>query len=369
MTPRVSFSLKAQSKQQEEKLTTRINSKQASSYYHDKMMMTMKTSTLLLALLGVLVSRVTAFQVPLEVTKTPITSTLSPCLLSMSGGAKEESGEGTKKKKKMSMEEKIAGRKKRVKTVYKIVAAETGLFSAVILVKSRNPFYSVGPLLASTVSYILLGAAVHDRLASDTYKRLNLTLFAYGLVALPAGILMKFPPIWTISCLIAMINSVKGYGYGLKGWELGPACAKEDLLNGIKSNLKTIIKLPNLKSAGYLAGTVTLSTLVVTKIMEIVKIIQTGGGSYMLGQRIFRLSMFMILNVIMFTLKDAADRGRLEGTTFIQLNAVTSISFLAFAWESYKKAAFAPLHESACMFFSLLSALNGVSSILKNRKE
>ena len=288
----------------------------------------------------------------------------SSSLLEMTGGAK-----GEEERAEVSAE-KIAGRKNRVQKLFKILMAETGLFSAVIYAKSRNPFYSVGPLLACSVCHILLGAAANDRLSSDTYKRLNLGLFMYGFIAFFAGILMKFPPIWAVSCVLTMINTVKGYGYGLKGWELAPACAKEDISNGIKGNIKTLLKIPNLKSAGYLAGTFTLVTLFVTKALEILNLIQSSAENYMIGKRIFRLSMFMILSVIMFTLKDAADRDRLEGTTFIELNTMVSLSFAAMAWEAYRKAPFAPLHEGVAGLFSAFSALNAVASTLtKNKKQ
>mmetsp|Transcript_3238 Transcript_3238/g.4721 ORF Transcript_3238/g.4721 Transcript_3238/m.4721 type:complete len:340 (-) Transcript_3238:47-1066(-) len=271
------------------------------------------------------------------------------------------------KSKKVVTPEKIAGRKKRLKTVYKLVIAKTGILSAVIYAKCSNPFYTMGFVLAGGVSYILLGAAVNNRLSSDTYKRLNLGLFTYGLFALFAGNFMKFPKIWSAACIITMINSIKGYGYGLKGWELKPTCAKEDFLNGIKSNTKTLLKIPNLNSAGYLAGTITLATLLFTKCREIINAIQSSTDTYMMGESLFRLSIFYILTLIMFTLKDASDRNRLEGTTFIELNAMTSVSFAAWALEGYRNTGFVPLHAGASVFFSILSGFNALSSTLKKK--
>jgi len=282
--------------------------------------------------------------------------------MNMSGG-----DAGDKAEKKPVTPEKIAGRKKRVALVYRILMTETALFSGVIYAKSRNPFYAVGPLLACAVSHVLLGAAGEDRLASDTYKRLNLGLGTYGLVALFAGICMGFPKIWAVSCVIAMINTIKGYGYGLKGWELAPANAVGDLLGGWKSNFRSMVKIPTLKSAGYLAGTGVVGALTLAKVREVAEIITTGAGTYKLGQRLFRLSMFMILTVIMFTLKDAADRDRLDGSTFVELNGVASISFAAWAWEAYSGAAFAPLGVGASLALSLFSASNGLVSILKKK--
>ncbi len=143
------------------------------------------------------------------------------------------------------------------------------------------------------------------------------------------------------SFIVAMINSVKGYGYvyGLKGWELNPACAKEDLVSGIRSTSKSLLKIPNLNSAVYLylylAGTaIMVATFAVKNILEVINILLSpaassgtgtgtgtpGKAAIVLYSRLFRLAKFFLWAVVMFTLKDASDRdrGRLEGTTFIE---------------------------------------------------
>lgn len=251
---------------------------------------------------------------------------------------------------------KLAGRKKRVIGGYKIGSVAYGLFALIMLITTRQPFYSAGPLVTSGVSYIMIGAAENDQLKSDTYKRLNIALIEYGLVGFIAGMTMKLNVAWKFACFVLFVNSIKGYGYGLKGWELGKACAKDDMISGMKYNLKAMFKIPNIKSAGYLAATLTVGVLKLRKLAEVLKISRTGGGSYILGTRLFSLARMMVLTIVMFTLKDAADRDRLEGTTFIELNALASISFAL--WAAY-------LSSPIFGIFSAFTTINMVSSIKK----
>jgi hypothetical protein len=275
----------------------------------------------------------------------------------------EESVEENASEAKVSPE-KLKGRKKRVIGGYKILVGAYGLFGAVMLGLTRTPFYSSGPLLASGISYIMIGAAENSRLSSDTYKRLNIALFEYGLVGFVAGVCMKLNILWKIACFIAIVNSIKGYGYGLKGWELGEGSAKEDLISGMKSNVKSMLKIPNIKSAGYSAATLTFVYLKFAKLAEVVKLLKTG-GTYVVGTRLFSLSRLMIFTIAMFTLKDAADRDRLEGTTFVELNAMTSVSLAT--WAAYEKLS-TPFGKLFA-FFSIFSAFNGVSSVMKKNKK
>lgn len=242
-----------------------------------------------------------------------------------------DSDDEAKTPRKVVTPEKIAGRKKRVKAGYQIITASRFLL-ALFFCRLGKPFFGVGPFLQAGIAYILKGAAENDRLSSDTYKRLNLAVFQFGLISLLAGIKMKTNPILAILSIIAMINSVKGYGYGLKGWELRPACAKEDLLNGIKSNLSCMTKISNIKSAGYWAATVAMVSMTAAKAYEALNLFMvSSGNSFLLGTRLFRLAKFTLFSVIMFTLKDAADRGRLEGTTFVELNLMAAVSYASWA--------------------------------------
>lgn len=257
----------------------------------------------------------------------------------------------------------IEGRKNRVVMGYKAMVAGYGAMASIIYALSRQPFYSAGPLLVSGVSYIMIGAADNSRLSSDTYKRLNLSLLEYGIVGILAGICMQLSPLWALTCLVAIINSIKGYGYGVKGWELGAGDVMKDIVDGSKSNLKVLMKVPNVKSAGYILATITVTILQFKNIFDIINVIKNNGTTYLLGSRLFRLAKLIMLTNVIFTLKDAADRDRLEGTTFIELNFLAAVIFLSWALFERCTTPIGALMTS----FSVWTAFNGLSSKLKKK--
>jgi len=139
------------------------------------------------------------------------------------------------------------------------------------------------------------------------------------------------------------------------------------LQNGIKSTLKCMTKIPNLKSAGYWAATVTTCGFQVANLVESMNIMLSGSFSFMLGIRLCRLAKFMLLTTILFTLKDAADRDRLEGTTFIELNFLSSVSLATWAAFVFKEAGTLTPFGAGLSIFSLFSAFNGVASVMKKK--
>jgi len=261
---------------------------------------------------------------------------------------------------------KIAGRKKRVVAGYSIVQYSYLLFGCIIVAKTRTPYYGTGPFVAAGVAHILKDAATNNRLSSDTYKRLNLVLVEAALVSGIGTILMGLNPLEPIVAFIALVNSIKGYGYGLKGWELGKACAKEDIVNGLKSSIKSMAKIPNnIKSAGYWLATLTVGSMKLLKMNEIVQMLFSGSKGVVIGTRLYRLSKLILLTTVCFTLKDAADRNRLEGTTFIELNYLLSFTFATMAAYIYKASNSITILTGAIAFFSASSAFNGISSTMK----
>ena len=270
---------------------------------------------------------------------------------------------------------KLKGRKKQVIGGNKITMTAYTIFSIFGTLQVPQAFYSPlqfprlfitsGPLLAAGFAYILIGAAENNRLTSDTYKRLNLALIEYGFISFIVGVISKVSASWNIVAFITFVNSIKGYGYGLKGWELVPTSAKKDFTDGMKSNFDTMTKIPNVKSAGYLAATLTVLSLKLVKFMEVMKGVIAGEASYRLSINLFRLSIYMMMTITVFTLKDAADRDRLEGTTFIELNALATFAFAAWA----KNVGIGTPFGQAIAAFSAFSGFNGVSSVLKKKKK
>jgi len=264
--------------------------------------------------------------------------------LSMSSDGEESPSDDDNDK----MAKKVKGRKKRVVIGNGVVVLGYLLWTLVSVVSSlKNTDKHIlqtlisldpGPLLASGFAYILISASQNDRLSSDTYKRLNLMLGTYGLVGVVTG--SSRGPLWLVPSVVAMINSVKGYGYGLKGWQLRDKVSPvKDIMEGCKANLKCLTKISNERSVGYLLATLFVGAI--TVIMRRCSV-HTKAGDY---------ATLALLATTTLTLKDAADRGRLEGTTFIELNFMGSA---AFAQTSGKRA----IVGSFCQFLWCLKLIH-----------
>jgi hypothetical protein len=199
-----------------------------------------------------------------------------------------------------------------------------------------------GPLLVSGVSNILKGAASSDRLSSDTYKRLNLALIKFGVLGLSLPILDPEhfqTPLFIIPPLLVTIQAIKGYGYGVLGWDKAKESSAivTDLKEAIRStidNLKTFKK----ESLDYLLATAMVGGMTLVKTKEVLELLLSGNSNpLMLASRVSRLARLTLFTTILYTLKEAADRDRLSGTTFIQLNYLSSAAFFSMAGEYYNR--------------------------------
>lgn len=84
---------------------------------------------------------------------------------------------------------------------------------------------AAGFLMAAGLSYILVGANEHDRLGSDTYKRLNVGLLGFsvlGLLAIPgeAGFFPTAVPAFILSGLVTVVR-LYGVTAAYVGWSRG----------------------------------------------------------------------------------------------------------------------------------------------------
>ena len=127
------------------------------------------------------------------------------------------------------LSKKAQGRKKRVILGYYATALMYLVYSASYFrVKGVQSFalqVTSGYALAAGISYILAGAARHDRLGSDTYKRLNGALVLYGVCGMVGWALVKFgatvpgyAPL-LLAPFLATVNGIKGFAYGVWGLE------------------------------------------------------------------------------------------------------------------------------------------------------
>lgn len=263
-----------------------------------------------------------------------------------------------------AMDKKVAGRKKRLTMGYQLASlafAASALFSLVAYggVTSSSLYYVLGggPLTEAAVLYILKGAAVHDRLGSDTYKRLNIATIAFCIVQLviPTGT-MPWPNrlAFKVPGFLGLVNGIKGYGYGCLGWDKSKptSAVVADFQQGIRSTLAGMAVVKP-KSAGYLLGTLLTGSMSLIKSKELATMLLLGASSateapataLSIFVKLSRMARLGLVATIMYTLKDASDRDRLGGTTFVQLNGLMSAAFSSIALYSLGTGSMATVGE------------------------
>lgn len=267
----------------------------------------------------------------------------------------------------------LQGRKKRVVLGYR---AMTALYIAVFL---YSAFKSIAPntLLSITsyvampagLSYILISAAKYDRLGSDTYKRLNLSLLEYasiglGVMSLSGG----GNPILKVAYILTIINTIKGYSYGVLGLDKksGSDTLPQDFAKGITSTVKGTFSDPkNLKSLGYLISFLMVASMKLLKLKEIIDAARSAVASKDIAMSLARFNRLSLLALMIYTLKDASDRDRLGGTTFIQLNYLCA---LVLGIIGVLGGGVMSPFGGANVAFAAFFAMNGLSSYLGKKK-
>lgn len=304
----------------------------------------------------------------------------------------KEGGEEENAETKLA--KKVEGRKKRVGYGYRlsmVIFALLGLSTLVpaflrpeMAAISLN--YAGGPVLGAGMAFILAGAAENDRLGSDTYKRLNLMYAKFGFLWLLAGFLVRQTtpltrgakilsnPLVMIASFYALVNGLKGWGYGAKGWDKASSTSYGgDLIQLVKNSAKVFVSspvLPNIKSGLYLGATVFAGVLKVLKLVDLAGLCADIGttavtaakfGSWSIG-----FAKITLVFTAAFTLFDAAKRDRLEGSTFIELNVLSSFAWLGIGAYMFQSGQL--IMASLSTFFSSFSLLSGVSSYLKKKE-
>jgi len=289
----------------------------------------------------------------------------------------DDSGGGETK-----LQKKIAARKKRVDIGYQTAALAYALVACVSFVKYR--FYepipipsmlsiTAGPWMASSVARHLVGSGSDDSLNTGASKRLNLALASFGFIGLLSkDIVTTARPLWIFACLITMINSIKGYGYGLKGWDLkmmdGNAGAAKDILGGAVASLRSVFALPAIfsRSAGYAAMVVTFGAMkcatMYKLILHMVAVADGGPMNKMvLLPLAFQCKKLLLLTVAALTLKDAVDAMSPKGwgAAPVGLGLATAVATGAIAAQSIAQGSLNLGRWIA--FLAVFSAVDGVN--------
>ena len=146
---------------------------------------------------------------------------------------------------------------------------------------------------------------------------------------MPVFYLSEAPKFVVLPFLFTIINSIKGYTYGVLGWDKQNSDTNlgQDFLSGCISTIKGIVSVPkNIQSLGYLSAIVLFVRKAGQQLLTLNELFQSSGviGPAMMKPlaRFGRMAFFLS---ILYSLKDAADRDRLGGTTFIQLNYLAAL--------------------------------------------
>lgn len=216
------------------------------------------------------------------------------------------------------------------------------------------------------LSFILAHAASHDRLNSDTYKRMNMAMLAQGLLGL---VVVSLGPRLNVPYIVAYgltcINTMKGYTYGVLGLDKqgGMQSLVEELTAGSKSLVGGFFKLPTKPVAIlYQIATYSISAMKLIKVKEIYESLQSGSP---IAGSVARLNRLILLSLMSYTLKDAADRDRLGGSTFIKLNYLSAVGFMINA--IYNTGGLATPYGAIQAFFAAFFAFNGLASYMRNQ--
>jgi hypothetical protein len=223
-----------------------------------------------------------------------------------------------------------------------------------------------GYCIAAGLSHILAGAAENERLGSDTYKRLNLALNVFHLISLAAfnGMLCLFPK-RRIGIVFAVITIfIHGFG-GLatyRGWNcsLGEDRNRwEELGSGVVSTCRTMWT-----SKGRGSAYRNALMLVVLQILGILNSARNdlinGATRLIVSINALQMAGAVLIFAMVYSLKDAGERGRLTGTTFIQMHFLVSIWSLL-GMSSILPSSFALINN--CVVLTLLVPTVGIAQL------
>lgn len=224
-----------------------------------------------------------------------------------------------------SLDQELDGGKKAIVGGYMASKKLYLLLSLLLLGLTRDyrKFTTVsGFFIAAGLSHILSVATTHDRLASDTYKRLNIGLMGYNLLSLftipgEVGLFLGTAKAYVYSVAAFVVQSY-GAHTAYEGWRRGlqkGADPKKQLTEGIVETAKTV--LPT-KERGTMYRNFLLFFLGESFYMLYKIVISLRPSPMKASLLTGAFARRGLIVTMLYSLKDAGERDRLKGTTFIQ---------------------------------------------------
>ena len=196
---------------------------------------------------------------------------------------------------------------------------------------------AAGYLLAAQSCKILQGATRAGRLASDTYKRLNIGLIGFCLsfwtVPAEAGFLTQ-SSIVTLLCFLLSTAKVFGLVLAITGFQYGadreseqfykPIQLFRELGRGCFSTLKGLRVKSAKKALAYRNLLILVLAGMLSSLLEGIFDIRYREAfhhsAFDISIQWSAISRLFLIATMIYSLKDAAERDRLTGSTFIQMN-------------------------------------------------
>lgn len=242
-----------------------------------------------------------------------------------------------------------------------------------------------GSFLITSLSFLLALATVADMkgtvaddeefsLRSNTFKRFNWILIVYSLMCLSVAVInSQFTnPIFLVPPLVALWNALKGHLYGgVIGWIPNRhVCAMfTDMREGWFSTMSTI-KCVKWKSWVYMILGGIIGSMGVVKCKQALLMIgwslarKNVYSSVALASQVSRLARLMVLNGLILTLKDAADRNKLWQAPYWQINALVAVdlaSLTGYLWSpGVELFSLSYALGGASLFFAMITGYNAI---------
>jgi hypothetical protein len=245
--------------------------------------------------------------------------------------------------------------------------------------------------VAAGLCHILAGACSHGRLRSDTYKRINLGLLGFSLIsilAVPAEAGILSAPIFSLAATLSL-SLLKVYTSIIAaiGWQTGSEISTikdmvKEIVQGTKDTWHGLFNTTK-KGVTYRNCLILIVVGIMSTLLEGIFLIrykeafikrQLYTGFTIASDMSLQWSgvgrLFMISTMIA-SLKDAAERDRLTGTTFIEMNILIGLwAFITGVGQSlYHHNLFVTERGIAMFTLSLVFLVKAFTSqIRKNKK-